>query len=141
MTSAAGKIFHNLSIFIFIVYIYIYYLLTKINTTSLFRDVSSVTGMEAMFRIWSNPSKISLASWDTSKVQKMWWIFSHTHFNDDSIASWDVSSVISIPKGFENAWSFDKDLSGWDLADGVNCDKINNGAKKFTTEKLPLKCQ
>ena len=57
-----------------------------------------------------------IASWNTSEITKMNWLFyNKVGFNED-ISRWDVSNVTSMQSTFAGATSFNGDLSRWDVS-------------------------
>ena len=57
-----------------------------------------------------------IASWNTSEITNMWFLFyDKTGFNED-ISRWDVSNVTSLRSTFNKAASFNGDLSRWDVS-------------------------
>ena len=57
-----------------------------------------------------------IASWNTSEIRNMNYLFcDKAGFNED-ISRWDVSNVTSLVATFENATSFNGDLSRWDVS-------------------------
>ena len=56
-----------------------------------------------------------IASWDTSGITDMSWLFcDREHFNED-ISRWNVSNVVDMSDTFNHATSFNGDLSCWDV--------------------------
>ena len=56
-----------------------------------------------------------IASWDTSGVTRMSWLFSgKPDFNED-ISRWNVSNVVTMHYMFKGAESFTGDLSRWEV--------------------------
>ena len=57
-----------------------------------------------------------IASWNTSEITNIDYLFySKAGFNED-ISRWDVSNVTSLNSTFNNATSFNGDLSRWDVS-------------------------
>ena len=57
-----------------------------------------------------------IASWDTSEVTDMSFLFSGKAVFNEDISRWDVSNVTSLFRAFERAISFNGDLSRWDVS-------------------------
>ena len=54
-----------------------------------------------------------IASWDTSEITEMMWLFEDRANFNDGISRWDVSSVTNMAQMFYGATSFNGDLSQW----------------------------
>ena len=73
-----------------------------------------------------------IASWDTSEITNMVWLFSYkANFNGD-ISGWDVSSVTDMGYMLTGATSFNCDLSQWDVLNVTNMDYMLRDATSFT---------
>ena len=72
-----------------------------------------------------------IASWDTSEVTNMDWLFhNRADFNED-ISRWDVGQVKSTNSMFRGATSFNGDLSRWDVREVRNMTHMFKGATSF----------
>ena len=75
-----------------------------------------------------------IASWDTSEVTNMSYLFYHTaDFNED-ISRWDVSSVTDLTGTLYGATSFNGDLSRWDVSNVTSLDYTFYGATSFNQQ-------
>ena len=64
-----------------------------------------------------------IASWNTSEITNMLYLFYYkAGFNED-ISHWDVSNVTSLYCTFYGATSFNRDLARWDVS---NVTSLNN---------------
>ena len=73
-----------------------------------------------------------IASWDTSEITNMRWLFHRrANFNGD-ISRWDVSSVTDMISMFAGATSFNCDLSQWDVSNVRTMFQMLLGATSFT---------
>ena len=81
---------------------------------------------------WAKAQYGPIASWDTSEITSMPWLFHcKAGFNGD-ISRWDVSSVWFMISMFAGASSFDSDLSQWDASKVTEMACIFEGATSFT---------
>jgi surface protein len=93
-------------------------------------DTSKVDNMSIMFSHTNFNSDIS--NWDTSNVTNMSGMFAQVrNFNQD-ISKWDTSNVKSMVSMFYNAINFNQDLSGWDTSKVENIYDMFSNATKFT---------
>ena len=75
-----------------------------------------------------------IASWDTSEITDMAWLFDmRADFNDD-ISRWDVSSVKSMSCMFAGATSFNVDILSWDVSSAREIQGMFNGASSFNRD-------
>ena len=73
-----------------------------------------------------------IASWDTSEITSMGWLFDNkAGFNAD-ISRWDVSSVTDMGYMLTGATSFNGDLSQWDVSKVTHMQYMLMGATSFT---------
>ena len=73
-----------------------------------------------------------IASWDTSEITDMSWLFlNKANFNGD-ISRWDVSSVTLMDCMLRGATSFNGDLSQWDVSNVMYMINMLDGATSFT---------
>ena len=56
-----------------------------------------------------------IASWDTSGVTNMDYLFINKRDFNEDITRWNVSNVVNMNSTFANATSFNGDLSCWDV--------------------------
>ena len=56
-----------------------------------------------------------IASWDTSGVTDMEWLFAYKRDFNEDISRWNVSNVVNMRSTFHRATSFNGDLSCWDV--------------------------
>lgn len=88
-------------------------------------DVSSVTNMQLLFRMWDSQLGVSepypqfnadISGWDVSSVTDMEeMFFGAAAFNQD-ISGWDTSSVTIMFGLFDGATAFNADITGWDVS-------------------------
>ena len=72
-----------------------------------------------------------IASWNTSEITNMEYLFyEKAGFNED-ISRWDVSNVTSLVNTFLTAISFNGDLSRWNVRQVTAMDYMFNGATSF----------
>ena len=72
-----------------------------------------------------------IASWNTSEITNMNFLFSYkAGFNED-ISRWDVSNVTSLYGAFEHATSFNGDLSRWDVSKVASMSFMFDNATSF----------
>ena len=72
-----------------------------------------------------------IASWNTSEITNMEFLFrDKAGFNED-ISRWDVSNVTSLFYAFEGATSFNGDLSRWDVSNVTDMRFMFYGATSF----------
>ena len=72
-----------------------------------------------------------IASWNTSEITNMMYLFfDKAGFNED-ISRWDVSNVTSLHRTFRSATSFNGDLSRWDVSNVTNMRYMFYGATSF----------
>ena len=75
-----------------------------------------------------------IASWNTSEITNMDWLFSDkAGFNED-ISRWDVSNVTSLDGTFVRATSFNGDLSRWDVSNVTSLISTFHGATSFNRQ-------
>merc|ERR1711964_549239 len=82
-------------------------------------DVSSVTNMEAMFRV-AELFNSHISKWDVSSVTNMHGMFAYASSFNSDISKWDVSSVITMKVILFYASSFDRTLCGAWKASAAN---------------------
>ena len=61
-----------------------------------------------------------IASWDTSGVTDMHWLFFNKRDFNEVISRWNVSNVVDMRNTFQGATSFNGDLSCWDVGQVQN---------------------
>ena len=72
-----------------------------------------------------------IASWNTSEVTDMEYLFfDKAGFNED-ISRWDVSNVTSLECTFYGATSFNGDLSRWDVSNVTDMTYMFSNATSF----------
>ena len=72
-----------------------------------------------------------IASWNTSEITNMSYLFFRkADFNGD-ISRWDVSNVESLSSTFYEATSFNGDLSRWNVSNVVDMHETFYGATSF----------
>ena len=75
-----------------------------------------------------------IASWNTSEITNMSFLFcGKAGFNED-ISRWDVSNVTSLICTFYGATSFNGDLSRWDVSSVTHLCQTFNGATSFNRQ-------
>jgi len=78
-------------------------------------DTSSVTDMAFMFE-WSRDFNVPLDSWNTSSVKDMHGMFYHAEAFNQPIGSWDTSSVRNMNQMFQGASSFNQPIGSWNVS-------------------------
>ena len=84
-----------------------------------------------------------IASWNTSEITSMDWLFyDKAGFNED-ISRWDVSNVTSLVSTFNGATSFNGDLSRWDVSNVTSLEftfycasSFNGGLSRWDVSKV-----
>lgn len=76
-------------------------------------DVSSITDMSFLFKIYARHFNGDISKWDVSNVTNMQAMFSDTDFNGD-ISKWDVSNVENMHCMFTDS-KFNGNISEWDV--------------------------
>lgn len=76
-------------------------------------DVSSITNMSFLFKIYARHFIGDISKWDVSNVTNMQAMFSDTDFNGD-ISQWDVSNVTNMHCMFTDS-KFNGNISNWDV--------------------------
>ena len=76
-------------------------------------DVSRITNMSFLFKIYAKHFNGDISKWDVSNVTNMQAMFSDTDFNGD-ISKWDVSNVTNMHCMFTDS-KFNGNISGWDV--------------------------
>jgi len=72
-----------------------------------------------------------IASWDTSGITSMHYLFAdREHFNED-ISHWNVSNVVDMRWMFRGATSFNGDLSSWEVGQVKFMSFMFRGATSF----------
>ena len=75
-----------------------------------------------------------IASWDTSEITDMSYLFcEEAGFNGD-LSRWDVSNVTSLACTFYGATSFNGDLSRWDVSNVTSLSRTFYGATSFNQQ-------
>ena len=72
-----------------------------------------------------------IASWDTSGVTDMDWLFFNKRYFNEDISRWNVSNVVDMTNTFATATSFNGDLSCWDVRQVQQMDFMFMGATSF----------
>jgi surface protein len=72
-----------------------------------------------------------IASWDTSGVTDMEWLFAYKRDFNEDISRWNVSNVVNMSYTFYLATSFNGDLSRWNVSNVVNMVSTFYGATSF----------
>ena len=72
-----------------------------------------------------------IASWDTSGVTNMDWLFHRMKDFNEDLSGWNVSSVTSMVCMFEGATSFNGDLSAWNVSSVKDMGCMFKGATSF----------
>ena len=94
-------------------------------------DTSGVTCMLWLF--WGRADfDEDVSRWDVSSVRTMTGMFSGASSFTADVSGWDVSSVKDIGYMFYDAASFNVDLSSWDVSSVVNMGCMLSGAASFT---------
>ena len=79
-----------------------------------------------------------IASWNTSEITDMDWLFyNKAGFNED-ISRWDVSNVTSLTSTFDGATSFNGDLSRWNTFNVRNMKAMFLSSPTAYSERSPL---
>ena len=76
-------------------------------------DVSRITNMSFLFKIYAKHFNGDISKWDVSNVTNMQAMFSDTDFNGD-ISKWDVSNVTNMHCMFTDS-KFNGNISGWNV--------------------------
>ena len=76
-------------------------------------DVSRITNMSFLFKIYAKHFNGDISKWDVSNVTNMQAMFLDTDFNGD-ISKWDVSNVTNMHCMFTDS-KFNGNISGWDV--------------------------
>ena len=76
-------------------------------------DVSRITNMSFLFKIYARHFNGDISKWDVSNVTNMQAMFSDTDFNGD-ISKWDVSNVTNMHCMFTDS-KFNGNISEWDV--------------------------
>ena len=75
-----------------------------------------------------------IASWNTSEITDMAYLFYRkASFNED-ISRWDVSNVTSLRSTFSGATSFNGDLSRWNVRRVTGMHRCFSGATSFNQQ-------
>ena len=77
-------------------------------------NVSSVTGMEGMFRTASFNQPLN--DWNVSSVINMFEMFRDATSFNQPISDWDISQVTVMEDMFRGAAAFNQDISTWDVS-------------------------
>ena len=94
-------------------------------------DTSGVTSMKYLFADKEDFND-DISRWNVSKVVNMTCMFcGATSFNGD-LSSWNVGQVKSMNNTFRVATSFNGDLSCWDVGQVKSMSSMFNGATSFT---------
>ena len=76
-------------------------------------DVSSITNMSFLFKIYARHFNGDISQWDVSNVTNMHCMFTDSKFNGN-ISEWDVGKVRRIEFMFKNT-PFNGDLNSWNM--------------------------
>ena len=76
-------------------------------------DVSRITNMSFLFKIYARHFNGDISKWDVSNVTNMHCMFTDSKFNGN-ISNWNVSKVIRIEFMFKNT-PFNGDLNNWNM--------------------------
>ena len=76
-------------------------------------DVSSITNMSFLFKIYARHFNGDISKWDVSNVTNMHCMFTDSKFNGN-ISNWDVGKVERIEFMFKNT-PFNGDLNSWNM--------------------------
>ena len=76
-------------------------------------DVSRITNMSFLFKIYARHFNGDISKWDVSNVTNMQAMFSDTDFNGD-ISKWDVSNVTNMHCMFTDS-KFNGNISNWNV--------------------------
>ena len=102
------------------------------------KDGRGMGGIRTAVKLWCwDPAAAKaqygpIASWDTSEITNMEWLFEDkAEFNGD-LSQWDVSNVTDMTSMLNGATSFNGDLSQWDVSKVTNMDHMLDGATSFT---------
>ena len=93
-------------------------------------DTSEITSMTWLFYEKAHFNG-DISRWDVSNVLDMGAMFLGTSFNGD-ISQWDVSNVRMMIQVFQRATSFNGDLSQWDVSNVTIMNGMLDGATSFT---------
>lgn len=78
-------------------------------------NLSQTTNCGAMFSNCPNLGSVSLALWDTSAVNYMYFMFAGSNFNGD-ISTWDTSAVVDMGGMFYNNSDFNQPIEAWNMS-------------------------
>ena len=103
-------------------------------------NVSNVTNMEGLFRIYGSNKQINqnisifnedISSWDVSKVTNMKEMFREAHSFNQPLNNWNVSNVTDMKSMFFNAKTFNQPLNNWSVSNVTNMKSMFDTAKEF----------
>ena len=95
-------------------------------------------GIRTAVRVWfEDPAAAKakygpIASWDTSDITDMSWLFEDKEDFNGDISHWEVGQVEHMDGMFIRATSFNGDLSRWDVGQAKGMYSIFSGATSFT---------
>lgn len=96
-------------------------------------NLSNVTSAQAMFFFTNLTGNSSFASWQTSNITNMAYIFGHTPFNQP-IGNWDVSNVTDIRWMFHGCTYFNQPLKNWNTSNMTNMDHTFHYCSAFNQD-------
>ena len=104
------------------------------NYTFGFSDYNIFTGQIIDFSsLFYNESDFNanISYWNTSRAERMDWMFGNAQSFDGDLSSWNTSSLEIISRMFNGASNFNSDLSSWDVSLIQNFNHVFDGASSF----------
>ena len=102
------------------------------------RDNPNDGGIYTAVNMWSEDPAAAkakygpIASWDTSGITNMVYLFIRKKDFNEDISRWNVSNVVHMDSLFEWATSFNGDLSSWHIGQVESMESMFEHATSFT---------